>query len=112
MRKSADKKPMTAIQVLKAARKLLSVKARWTQGESARTKDGLLAGVKDADASCWCAAGAIWHCSKTDPQAYRAMALLESACGDEIAAYNDRKGRTHEQILAWFDRAIKRAEAQ
>lgn len=109
------RKALTALQILKAARKLLSKPERWIQHSSARSSGGLTVKVKSPDAVGWCAIGAIRRCddnrSTNGCVAERCLTLTiprsSKHCG--ITGYNDAQGRSHKQIMTWFDRAIKRA---
>jgi hypothetical protein len=60
----------------------------------------------------FCAVGAI-NQVKTDsrPQYQVARQLLNSVVGGSIVAYNDDEGRTKEEVLVAFDRAIAKADA-
>jgi hypothetical protein len=101
------------IAKLKEARELISQEGAWTQGYSARDANGDVANCLSEEATCFCMIGAI---ARVDPVGWPTLrgALYR---GDEalmehgIAAWNDMSGRTQEEVVAMFDRAIEIAEA-
>lgn len=100
---------MNTFEVLTAARELISVPERWTQGVHARNISGIAVATKGNLATCWCADGAINRVSGTDFVAEcAAYERLDNVCfklfGEGFIAYND--SHTHEEILALFDVAI------
>lgn len=91
---------MTTREVLTNARALVA--QGWTQGD---WRDG----------SCYCAAGALRSVTRgmLGDAWVEAVAALKAAigrhrfCGDrEIIGWNDTPGRTQEEVIAAFDRAI------
>jgi hypothetical protein len=111
MQSAGKKKPLTALQILKAARKLLSKPERWTQRVDARDAKGNPPRRRQ-NAVCWCARGALYHVARASNDdftgAYQALAAADPL--SSVTFYNDAVDRTHTQILAWFDSAIKRVE--
>lgn len=100
---------MTTLEILKAARELISVPERWTQGAAARHKNGNVIGWNTANASCWCSTGAVMKCGLH--HADSALSLLaEVTSVGSVPYYNDT--HTHAEVLAMFDRAISIAEAE
>lgn len=100
------------LRVLKAARKILAAKKRWTQGTEARTPDGFTTNARDPNAVCFCAMGAMFKaaddlCLPT-PRFY---ALKQASPDGSIVSFNDRDTTTHKDVRAWFDRAIAQATA-
>lgn len=115
---------MNTIDILKAARELLSDPAHWTQGwyaKDARGEDVIYNGGK---AVCWCMQGALAYVTCTETQgadwsgALTALAELTKHVPDgerdllrhHAIAYNDAVGRKHEEILSWFDKTIAAME--
>lgn len=99
-------------EILIAARELISDPARWTQGASARTRDGNAALVDDPSACSWCALGATAHEARrldgfASADALRdAIVLLDTLAGpNRLPFFNDHG--SHESVLALFDRAIE-----
>lgn len=120
---------MTELEILKAARELISVPERFTTGTSARDKLGNEVHPKSEDASCWCAIGAVD--SFGGSSAY-SLASVHTAtarhCLDNVARSIDDvvrgiKGSDlrpaswlsdnlgHAATLAMFDAAIAKLEA-
>jgi len=109
---------MKPSEVLRAARELISVPERWTQGAFARAANGNPIGCLTDNATCFCSSGAILRGAPNCYDHIRAAAFdtLEWAMGvrqdsdENIATFNDAEGRTHAEVLERFDRAIARAE--
>lgn len=58
---------------------LLSSKEKWTQGDTARTKEGYATGVSRADAVSWCLTGAVLKCYPTKSEQLEAEKKLQRA---------------------------------
>lgn len=107
---------MNTVEILKAARELISDEKRWTQGELARDMFGIYADYDSDDAVCFCSEGAIRRVTITVPSDERlrarqdAWGALNKAAGGNIVTFNE--GRTHSEVLAVFDRAIACAESE
>lgn len=105
---------MTTVEILKAAKELISDPKRWTQGLFARNIEGLVSPVTSKDAVCWCAAGSLWRVDGPSPtiqsQREAAYELLSNAMGGSVPDYNDT--HTHIEVLAKFDEAIALAEEE
>lgn len=95
---------MTALEILKAARE--KVAAGWTQKFYFRE----VAGV-----GCFCAMGAVNEAAVVAGYADHAGALdalkhaIDGVSEMSIVHWNDRAGRTKDEVLAAFDRAIELA---
>lgn len=99
---------MDALQVLVDARGLVSSKAKWCQRALARDEFGsAVRDPNDPDAVAWDPAGALIKASGRD---FAAWSAAEATLGIR-AAWNDDPVRTHEEIMAAFDRAIAIAQA-
>lgn len=107
---------MTTLEILKAARELLSDEKRWTQHAFAKEADGKSCDYDSPAAVCWCAAGAIGKVYGGDTLTDRAMeaqALLAGSdvlheLGEESSVTNLNDSGTHAEVLALFDRAIEK----
>lgn len=104
---------MTPADVLRAARKKIERPEAWVKGTAARTANGKPCMPKAGCAACWCPIGAI---SSLDGEAdvatlANALHFLEKAVRLPIPSWNDKRERTHGEVLAAFDRAIALAEA-
>ena len=101
---------MTPLETLKAARQLITDPAKWTQGSSARTSNGVPISTFADDAVCWCALGAIGRSNIVDEVSnYRAhQAMLKQLGGSVVSVFNDT--HTHAEVLGLFDAAIAELE--
>lgn len=106
---------MTALQVLKGARELISDQKRWTREESARDSSGNGVFAHSAAAVCWCADGALDRVAFNSKSLCREAfvilnesAMRTSCHGWEIVSVNDLEG--HDAVLRAFDHAIARLE--
>lgn len=102
---------MTPVEILKAARELISDRARWTQRVSARYENGLSCWIYDQAAVCWCASAAILKVSDkgvSTVNRQKAEIALRCTVDTSISTFNDR--HTHREVLDAFDRAISIAE--
>jgi len=108
---------MTTKEILIAARAKIERPECWTQRAFAKTALLNKAKVDSQRAVCWCALGAIAAITREDPNyvnddvywlLHRAMGLPANEIA--VAAWNDAPGRTHAEVLAVFERAIKAAE--
>ena len=107
------------LAVLKKARE--KIEKGWTQLAYARRPDGTVVHSNHGDANCWCLSGAI-DCAYKELElddrstlssgAYRAVydTIVQENHVDTIAEWNDRPGRTVEQVLAVLDRTISDLE--
>lgn len=104
----------TTLKVLKKARSLLRAKKNWTQGTLARTKTGRPCTEDSKRAVCFCSAGALIKASvEVGDISWAAHRIFASVIEDlSIPYWNDVSTRTHKEVLAAFDKAIKLAEAQ
>lgn len=109
---------MTVVKNLQAARDLLAGEGAWLQGTFAGIdgEGNAAVGWSDPKANCWCMLGAMGKVSANGVD----TALTEKALEDTVtssghryhsnlrivSAFNDAKGRTQEEILAVFDKAI------
>jgi hypothetical protein len=100
------------IEVLKAARELISDPAHWTQEDFAKDVFGLPVEPLYHRAVCFCALGALAKAYNLDPheidhsEAAYAIADAVNIGVDYIPEFND--DHSHAEILAAFDAAIAR----
>ena len=100
---------------LRAARRLLTPKKRWTQAASARNTRGRSVEPVSKAAACWCLMGAIERVtagpgSQNNTEGMCLMAIRDATPNlRSIVQYNDQS--THAQVLALLDRAIARRAA-
>lgn len=98
----------STIATLKAAKKLIRAKKRWTTIWWARNTKGVCVKPSGRAAVQWCALGAIFK--QKSPFERNAIAALQAAVPSKnsIAHFNDT--HTHPEVLAVFDAAIARLE--
>ena len=118
------------VEMLLKAKALISDKERWTQGAYSRTVY-----TNDGSFQCFCSVGAIRQACRAsaskevydDSVLVSRQLCLEALHNaipkrslhnppakyspDAVALYNDGKKRTHKQIMALYDRALKLLEA-
>jgi len=107
---------MTTAELLRRAKSLLEERG-WTQGVYARVGDRPCHPWADNPTS-FCSAGAVMAASQCVAQdgyshlAEKAVIALQGAIGGTVAFFNDAPGRTKDEVLAAFDRAIEIAERE
>jgi hypothetical protein len=97
---------MTTKEVLIKARKLIEKPEAWCQGNYRHFN-------ANGDAVRWCPKGSLMEitCRLSVVSFSDALGTLERALGaPKVAVWNDTPGRTHDEVLALFDRAIREAE--
>lgn len=111
---------MSALEVLTEARELIA-KYGWVKGWLFRTAKGSLTNSRDAcrkEPGGFCTFGALIYVADNDERVWRpAEEALERVMPKElveksgihraIAFWNDMKGRTTEEVIDLFDRAIE-----
>lgn len=101
---------MTNLEVLKAARELLSEPKRWTQHATARTTGGIPTDPKDPNAITWDATGAIDKFCTSTLQVINVVGIVTDAINNpSMADLNDN--HHHADVLAAFDKAIATLQA-
>ena len=103
---------MNTVEILKGAKELLVTKG-WTQRTFARNDKGIPVhiGMKHT-ATCFCGVGALLHTAEAvDTLYYPAWAALDRAAGEHFPNFNDAEGRTLDEVLAVFDKAIAAEES-
>ena len=98
----------TTLNILKRARILLTPPGAWTRRAFARGRDGELTTIGSETAVSWCSVGAL-EASAWGEDRWSAQNHLMSATniyGESLLMWNDNPGRTQEEVLAAFDKAI------
>lgn len=108
---------MKISEILKKARTFISKKSAWHKGCMVRDSRGERVGLYDRAAASWCALGAVWTVGDYPTLKNTAINLLrdtipKSFGSRSVSEFNDYKKTTHEDVMRWFDRAIKRAESR
>ncbi len=93
----------TTLEILKAARELISDPVHWTQGWQARNFQGIGVPAKSGEAVCWCILGALHKTSEQALEAREALRLF-LPYGYGLDEFNDR--HSHAEVLELFDKAI------
>lgn len=101
--------------ILVRAKEVISDPVHWTKGANARDIYGTALPRVSSGTYSFCALGAIGVASDGAPDdvVQTAMNILGFARGDgrlTCSDYNDDPKRTHAEVMAWFDRAIKAEE--
>jgi hypothetical protein len=94
---------MTALELLTAAR--ARIKKGWCQETYARDANGASISVRDPSAVSFCLYGALLSLESPDHIFVEADAIIRSLGGG--TGWNDAKGRTQEDVLRVYDRAIE-----
>jgi hypothetical protein len=109
---------MTILDVLKEARQLLQ--KGWCQNDHATDQKGHCVDIGDENAACWCLSGAVRHSLfgqyhlKIREEVFTVLAqVIEMPYASPESAilnWNDKKGRTQEEVLMIVDKAIAKVE--
>ena len=104
---------MTLAYQLRAAKALIDTPEKWTQGCAARDSYGRSVSPLAHDAVCFCSWGALLRSGALSKDMPDLMRLLddETKSNTSVITYNDTADTTHGDIMAVYDRAIKRADA-
>lgn len=98
---------MSKLEIIKAAKELISDPERWIQGANARNEQGLMVLAYAFDAVCWCADGAlIKACGSVNTIPF--WRLISDKPAFDVIEFNDN--HTHAEVIALFDAAIARLE--
>ncbi len=108
---------MNTVEVLEKAKERL--RGHWCQGAYSMTDDGVECPIETPGCRV-CAHGAVIHATDSMEVRYgvqwSALSFLGSAAisngFDSAPSYNDAEGRTEEEVLALFDKAIELAKAE
>ena len=101
---------MNTLEILQAARELISVPERWTQGCLARNRAGKECSFRSNDSVRWCSIGALNKISTLNIVSH-ALVFLSKAVSvktNKFSTWNDT--HTHAEVLQAFDRAIELAK--
>lgn len=108
---------MKPSEVLRAARAKIDTPEKWMRGAYARVGEHAIrsAFTIPPNADSYCSIGACFSaCNSAGDfrNAHRAINQLSLVIGRPIDSWNDAPERTHAEVLAAFDAAIVRAEAE
>lgn len=100
----------TTIEILVAARALLSDEKRWTRGDLAHDIDGAAVDPRSKNAVCWCVIGAVQKFSLGHQ--CDALNRIHNVVGGSGSEFNDYLTTTHADVLRVLDAAIEKATAE
>jgi len=104
---------MTTLQILRAARDLISDPERHTRGANARNAEGNPVPPQSPESVCYCMVGALLKFDPVGPKGMAALGFLRAALPysfDHISTLNDHWPLRH--ALDAYDRAILAAEVE
>lgn len=104
---------MNTVEVLEAARDLISQPERWTQGVYARSATDVPSDVESMEACKFCSVGAVLRVcglASRDAMSPGQRALVALGGVTHILRFNDK--HTHSEVLDAFNKAIGRAKAE
>lgn len=106
----------TVVDILVDAKEVLETK-QWTQGAGARDKDGDLVHSRSEEAVSFCSIGAINRASHhfgggflLGTLRFEAEMALQDVIDKDVITWNDSFGRTKEEVLEAFSKAIEKAK--
>jgi len=111
---------LLTVSALKDARALLSQPGAWTQGFYARDSRGASIRASEPSACSWCIQGALFKVlgvvgsiPTSDVRRVQTPLLQHAGVTDtaELWCWNDQPGRTQDEVLALFDKAIAAEES-
>ena len=111
--RSIDDHNITVLEVLVRAR--ANVKKGWCQESSAKDTYGFSVAYWQPEACFWCIMGAIWKaCGSIDAiHGEKAEAVIRDILDEKyISQWNDKPGRTKQEVLDLFDKAISIEQAK
>lgn len=98
----------TVADILTAAADLIEPEGRWTQGHTARDRDGRVVPCDARNAFCYCAIGALWRAGGL-ARLTEARTALAQALGYHADKYNRWRGKA--PVPCWND-APERTQAE
>lgn len=103
----------TTLEVLRAARDVIAAPEHWTKGAVARSCQGHRVHVHGLSAFCFCTVGAIRRTmgSNYSPHPFSALSQCLPGGFKSLPDFNDHPDTTHADVLALFDKAIAKEEA-
>jgi hypothetical protein len=95
--------------LLETARDVLLAGDTWTQSASAKTPSGKETQIESPNAYQFCAIGALIAANNFNRECLgyiEATDVLDEIAGQDIIDFNNAKGRTAEEVIAIFNRAL------
>lgn len=104
---------LSTIEILTRAKALIQDPKNWTQGEYARSAEGIPIGERHPRATCFCSMGAIRRVTGSSSNLFYknldALRAVEVVTCEPLSEYND--SHTHAEVIAKFNEAIAAAKA-
>jgi hypothetical protein len=101
----------TTVETLRDAKALIDTPAKWTQHADARRSNNIPCSYANPDAICFCIVGAVWRASgKPFSKAFHLVHGQAQKEGRHVVQFNDHPDTSHNDVMAFFDRAIALAE--
>ncbi len=88
------------------------IKKGWCQNKLAEDKGKNSVDYNDPGAIKWCAVGAIWAAIQEGPvvavqvERLRLCDKLKEIVGEDIINWNNKKGRTHQEVIGVFEKLV------
>ena len=100
----------TTVETLRDAKALIDTPAKWTQHADARRSNNIPCSYANPDAICFCIVGAVWRASGEFSKAFHLVQWQAQEEGRHVVQFNDHPDTSHNDVMAFFDRAIALAE--
>jgi hypothetical protein len=100
----------TTVETLRDAKALIDTPAKWTQNADARRSNNIPCSYANPDAICFCIVGAVWRASGEFSKAFHLVHWQAQEEGRRVTQFNDHPDTSHNDVMAFFDRAIALAE--
>lgn len=102
----------TTVETLRDAKALIDTPAKWTQHADARRSDDSPCRYANPDAVCFCIVSAVWRASGSPlSKAFYVVKWQAKKEGRQrVWQFNDHPDTSHNDVMAFFDRAIALAE--
>ncbi len=105
----------TTAETLRDAKALIDTPAKWTQHADARRSNNIPCSYANPDAICFCIVGAVWRASGEFSKAFHIVPwqAKKEVCRTlrrQLLQFNDHPDTSHNDVMAFFDRAIALAE--
>jgi hypothetical protein len=106
---------LNAVEILTKAKELISSPEHWCQEAYSRDINGVSCDRKSPDVNSFCIIGAIFKATDEGviyDEEIKVWNALNNIVGDyAISTWNDKEGRTHDEVMALLDKAIENAKA-
>jgi hypothetical protein len=105
---------LKAVEILTKAKELISSPEHWCQEAYSRDKNGVSCDRKSPDVNSFCIIGSVFKVldeGVTYDEEIKVWKALNNVNGDyAISTWNDKEGRTHDEVMAFLDQAIEKVK--